>query len=114
MHRKISIRQKLYIAGIVMLLLGLVSAFLIYRFAGADYNNAIGYGEVNGSVYPIMPEDSKKYLQDLELYNGKAGVLANEFNQWFFGLWHGKTLAFTVFFINLFISFIFFFIAHRS
>jgi hypothetical protein len=39
---------------------------------------------------------SKKYLHDLEVYGGKANVLAAEFRDWFAGLWYGKNLAFTI------------------
>jgi hypothetical protein len=39
---------------------------------------------------------SKKYLHDLEVYGGKANVLASEFREWFAGLWYGRNLAFTI------------------
>jgi hypothetical protein len=32
----------------------------------------------------------------MEVYGGKANLLAGEFMHWFQGLWHGKRLAFTV------------------
>src|SRR6202035_1077247 len=41
-------------------------------------------------------EDSKVYLRQLELYGGKANVPGVELRQWFDGLWHGRSLAFTV------------------
>lgn len=99
--------------GAVILLLGSAGAVLLYRTAGDDFGGAIGYEEANGTVYPIMPEDSKIYLRNLELINGKAGVLMYEFNQWFVGLWHGKSLAFTVAYLTLFISIGIFFVAYR-
>jgi hypothetical protein len=40
-------------------------------------------------------------------------MLADEFRQWFVGLWHGKSLAFTVACITVFVSFGFFFVANR-
>jgi len=39
---------------------------------------------------------NKMFLHDLELYGGKANVLAAEFRGWFVGLWQGRNLAFTV------------------
>jgi hypothetical protein len=39
---------------------------------------------------------TKSYLHDLELYGGKANVLAAEFREWFTGLWMGRNLAFTI------------------
>jgi len=85
---------------------------LIYRAAENNSIKVLGYEEGDGPVYPVAPEDSKKYLRDLELYGGKANVLADEFRRWFIGLWDGKPLAFLVAFITLFISTGFFYAAH--
>ncbi len=41
-------------------------------------------------------EDSKRYLRQMEIYGGKANVLASEIRERFAGLWHGRALAFTV------------------
>jgi hypothetical protein len=41
-------------------------------------------------------EKTKLYRHDLEVYGGRANVLADDFREWFAGLWHGRTLAFTV------------------
>jgi hypothetical protein len=65
---------------------GLAAAIVIYANAGAAPENPMGFD----------PEDSKVYLRQLELYGGKANVLAVELRQWFDGLWHGRSLAFTV------------------
>ena len=88
-----------------ILLVGLISAILIYRKAENNSYGVLGYEEGNGSVYPIMPEDSRKYLRGLELYGGKANVLTDELRRGFVGLWHGKSLAYTVACIAIFISF---------
>lgn len=74
-----------YVAGAV-LVVGLISAIVIYLVA------AFAPGEVAG----YDPEESKQYLRTLELYGGKANVLATELRQWFDSLWHGKRLAYTV------------------
>ncbi|HEV3077031.1 MAG TPA: hypothetical protein VHB47_21590 [Thermoanaerobaculia bacterium] len=65
---------------------GLAAAIVIYANAGP------------APEYPLGSdlEDSKVYLRQLELYGGKANVLAVELRQWFDGLWHGRSLAFTV------------------
>jgi hypothetical protein len=47
------------------------------------------------------------------LYGGKAAVVVDDFSRWFIGLWHGKSLAFTVAVISIFISLVFFFAANR-
>ena len=103
----------LNLISVIILLVGLGSAVLIYRTAGNDSNGVLGYEIIGGQAYPIKPEDSKMYRHDLELYGGKAAVLSDEFSRWFVGLWHGKSLAFTVAYITLFISFVVFYIANH-
>ena len=103
----------LNLIGALILLVGLGSAILIYRTAANDSKNVLGYEEGDGSVYPVAPEDSKKYLRDLELYGGKANVLADDVRRWVFGLWHGESLAFTVACLTILISFGVFYAAHH-
>ncbi len=88
-------------------------AILIYQSAGDDSGSVLGYEIINGSAYPLRPEDSRTYRRDLELYGGKAALFADDFSRWFVGLWHGKSLAFTVAGISFFISFVLFFVANR-
>jgi hypothetical protein len=103
----------LNLISVIILLVGLGSAVLIYRTAENDSNSVLGYEIIGGQAYPIMPEDSKMYLRDLQLYSGKAGVFADEFRRWFVGLWYGKSLAFTVAYITLFVSFVVFYAANH-
>src|SRR5208337_1955736 len=97
----------------VILLGGLGSAILIYQTAENTSYGALGYEAGGGSVYPIMPEDSKKYLRGLELYGGKANVLMDQLRRGFAGLWHGKSLAFTVACLSILISFGVFYAANH-
>jgi len=97
----------------VILLGGLGSAIFIYRTAENTSYGALGYEAGSGSVYPIMPEDSKKYLRDLELYGGKANLLAYELICWFAGLWRGESLAYTIGCITIFLSFGLFYVAYH-
>ena len=69
-----------------ILVLGFAAAVVIYLTARIPPENPLGYD----------PLDTKKYLHDLEVYGGKANVIAAQFRDWFDGLWHGKQLAFTV------------------
>jgi hypothetical protein len=98
------LRTGLHIINAIILLVGLSGAFLIYRTAEDVPNSILSYEQGDGVVYPVMPEDSKKYLRDMELYGGKANVLMDEFRRWFVGLWQGKSLAFTIAGITIFIS----------
>lgn len=87
---------RLYLAGAFILLFGLGGATLIYLTAMEDTGDAIGYEVVGGTVYSINPDDSKRYVHDLELYGGKAAVFADDLDRWFASLWHGRQLAYTL------------------
>lgn len=97
----------------IILLVGLGTAIFIYQTADDDSGGVLGYQIVGGSIYPIMPENTKIYRHDLEVYGGKAAVLADDFRRWFIGLWHGKSLAFTITCITIFVSFAGFFTARH-
>ena len=99
--------------GIVVLLVGLISAFVIYIMAERRVADAVGYDFIDGQAYGISPESSKRYVHDLEVYGGKAAVMADAFNRWFSGLWQGTSLAYTIAFIAAITSWGFFFVAGR-
>jgi hypothetical protein len=99
--------------GTVILLIGLSSAALIYATSRHYSADVLGYEDAGGSVYPVLPEDSKQYQRALQLYGGTANVLADELRRWFDGLWHGQSLALTVAFITIFISSGIFYAANR-
>ena len=114
MKREIAhLRESLILISAIIMLVGLGSAILIYQTAENDSDSVLGYEIIDGSAYPIRPEDSRTYRRNLELYGGKAAVVADDFNRWFVGLWHGKLLAFMIAGISIFISFGFFFAANR-
>jgi hypothetical protein len=77
----------LYVAGYVILVAGSVASAMVYRGAAArDANDAI----ISGL------SDTKRNEYRLEMYGGKANVLATEIHEWFAGLWHGRHLAYTL------------------
>jgi hypothetical protein len=86
-------RTWLNLIGAVILLVGLGSAALVYQRAGNALNGATGYEAADGTIYPIMPGDSKLYRHNLEVYGGKFSVIMDDFRRWFIGLWRGKSLA---------------------
>ncbi len=87
---------RLKLISVIILLVGLGGATWIYQTAENVPYGALGYVNEGGTLYPVMPEDSKQYLRSMELYGGKANVLADQFRRWFLGLWHGKSLAFII------------------
>jgi hypothetical protein len=102
--RTANLHTFLYFLSGIILLVGLGSAVLIYESSSDRPTSVLGYESGSGSVYPILPEDSKQYLRGLELYGGTANVLADELRLWFVGLWHGKSLALTVACITILVS----------
>jgi len=112
--KTMNLQTRLFLISAIILLVGLSSSIWIYLANGNDSETVLGYEIVGGNAYLVNPENSKKYVHDLELMGGKPAVLADEFSRWFIGLWHGKSLAFTVAFIAIFISLGFVFFAITS
>jgi hypothetical protein len=110
---RIGQRRTFQIAGVIVLLVGLGSAVLVYRTAGSSSEAVLGYEEGGGTVYSIRPEDSKKYLRDMEGFGGKANVLLDELRNWFVGLWSGESLAFAIACITILAAFGAFYAAGR-
>ncbi|MDA8432343.1 MAG: hypothetical protein M0Z60_05190 [Nitrospiraceae bacterium] len=99
-----ALRRRLQIAGAAILLAGLAGAAAVYGTAVDGPQRDAGYEMAGGQVYPVSPEDSKTYIHDMEVFGGKSAVVSDAFRRWFAGLWHGKSLAFTVACSAVFIS----------
>ena len=106
-------RTCLNLISAIILVVGLGGAAWLYQRAGNGVYGAYGYEVGDGTIYPIMPEDSKRYRHNLELYGGKANVIMDDFRRWFTGLWHGKSLAVIVGCTSIIISFGFNFAANH-
>jgi len=109
----INLQARLYLIGTLVLLVGLGSSLFIYLKAGNDPDDPVGYEITGGEVDPIAPNDSKRYLRDMEMYGGKANILASELTSWFAGLWHGRSLAFTLSGLSILTSSGLFFVGRR-
>ncbi len=108
------LRKWLYLISASILVIGAVSSVLIYWAAANEESADSGYEIIGGFVYPGGGAYNKKYMHDLQLYGGNAAMLADRFNRWFFGLWHGTTLAYTVAVIALLLAFGFFVAARNA
>jgi len=94
----------LYIAGVVILVLGLTSASVIYATAEESAENA--------TLQEMAL--SKQYVRQLQRFGGKASVLFDDLQRWFDGLWHGRSLAGTVAAITVFAAFVIFLVARAQ
>jgi hypothetical protein len=79
-------RTRHHLVAALILLAGLAAATVIYLRAGSSPDELLEFS----------PDTSKTYLRDLQLYGGTANVLAVKLQTWFDGLWHGRSLAYTV------------------
>jgi hypothetical protein len=94
-----SFRRLRVIAGSI-LVTGLGCSVLIYLFAKPEPDNPLGYD----------PLHTKMYIHELQVYGGNWNVMAAEFQQWFASLWYGKSLAYTVACIALFLAIVIWYI----
>jgi hypothetical protein len=94
-------RIRLITVGI--LAVGLGATLAIYLSAIPSGANPLGF----------EPEDSKRYLRDVEVYGGKVNLVAAQIRGAWNGLWHGRSLAFTVGGLTLFLALTFWFVGTR-
>lgn len=106
-------RMWLNVASVVILFLGLGTAVFVYQRADDESRRVLAYEQGEDSSYPVSPGDSKVYLRDLELYGGKANVLATQLRYWLAGLWTGKSLAFMIALFSVLASYGAIHAAHR-
>ncbi|GLH67182.1 hypothetical protein [Geothrix edaphica] len=86
-----------------LLAAGLGAATLLYVTAKPPAATPLGY----------EPENTKRYLRQLEVVGGKANVVGTEFQRWFEGLWQGRQLAFTVAWLTVLLAAAFWFLSTR-
>jgi hypothetical protein len=88
---------------VLILLIGLGSSAVVYLTADKEPERDVFYDY----------QHSKKYKHELELYGGKANVIANDFAGWFGGLWQGRSLALTIAVLTIILSGGYYYIASR-
>jgi tetrahydromethanopterin S-methyltransferase subunit A len=99
------LKARLYVGSGAILVLGIFCSVLIYLVADEDNSaNEVGYVIAGGVSYPIAPNQSKRYIRDLERFGGKSAVIFDEINRWFDGLWRGKALGVTIGWISVLVS----------
>ncbi len=105
-------RKKLFAACALVLVAGLALAGWIYSRAddSPDLSGAYQIVVVDGVPQPIAPNESKAYRREVQRYGGKMALLFDDIGSWWGGLWHGRSLALTVAFITVVVSFALYFI----
>ncbi|ODU17118.1 MAG: hypothetical protein BGP22_30330 [Variovorax sp. 67-131] len=89
--------RRLHFAGIAILIAGWICAVLVYIVAsGNDSATAADRRVIDGQVYVVPLETSKREQQEMERLGGKTTVWMVESATWLGSLWHGKRLAFTL------------------
>lgn len=110
---KLHPRQILHLAALAILAFGLGAAACIY-FLTDDSDTANG-GQVvilsGGGTYSIPANATKLYVRDLQRFGGKAALVFDDLNRWFSGLWHGRALASTIFWLSIALSLAVFLVA---
>ena len=85
-RQSLPLHVRIRYCGVAILLVGLLSAALIYLYA-ADNSSSDRAAEI---------ESGRLYEYNVERIGGMAAVYAARLNRWLAGLWHGRPLAYTV------------------
>ncbi len=93
------LQERLRLAGVAILVLGLLAAVIID--AKAPPRDEGAYAE------------SRRYEYEMEQIGGKSNLMAAEIREWFAGLWHGRGLARMLACVSVGGSLGCFFLAHR-
>jgi len=101
-------RNRLLLAAVLVLLIGLGAAAAIYFTADDEPQLSTSY------VVVMDPATTKTYVRELRRFGGNAAVLFDEFNRWFASLWHGRALGLTVAWIAIAVAALLFWISGRS
>jgi len=98
------LHRRIHRAGLVTLIVGLLSSVAIYLFA------AWQGAQAGADSAPDLASD-RGYNFAMERIGGKSAVFAAAFNRWLGSLWHGTTLAFTVASLSVLVALLCFWLA---
>ncbi len=104
--------QRFRQAGVAILLLGLIAAISVLLFTGAAPDNTTSYEIIDGVSYPVDVNNTKSYNYNMERIVGKSGVFASDLDDWFYSLWHGKKLGYTIAVLSVVSFLVCFYFAH--
>ena len=87
-------KTRLCLIGAIVLLAGLGTALLLYLTCGDASDDDL--------VYQI--HHARMYRHNLQVMGGQMAVLEDDISLWFDGLWHGRSLAYTIASITVVLS----------
>jgi hypothetical protein len=93
--------EKLFLTGIVVLIVGLLGAILVYW--SAVHSAVPGLDIDNGG--------DKQYDYQVERMGGQVQLMMVQFNHWLGSLFHGTTLAYTLAVISVAVALVCFWLA---
>ena len=105
------LKARLYRICATILAVGLCGGILIYFVADEAPESAVSYILVEGTAYPVAPQQSKRYRRELEQFGGKMSLVFDDFSRWFEALWRGRSLGVTLGSISAVVSFCIFLFA---
>lgn len=88
--------RRLNVGALVVLVAGLALAVAVFATRAKDETQATSYEDVNGVSIAIKAQQDQRYRFEVERLGGKMGLMIADFNDWFQGLWRGRTLAYTL------------------
>jgi len=100
---RLPLHERIFYAGVVILVAGLIGAALIYWLTA---DSAVKKTEIEFA-------NPRAYEYQIERLGGKVTVYVVRFNEWFTGLWQGRQLAFTVAVLAVVIALICFWLSKR-
>jgi small-conductance mechanosensitive channel len=99
-HEPVTSLKRCYLVTAGILLTGFCAATVIYLTAE----------DISESPFADF-ENSKRFTHEVQRMGGKMALVANDAATWFYALWHGQQLAYTVVFITVVIAVVYYVIA---
>lgn len=96
-------KTRLNLAGAVVLLVGMVTATVLYQTCKDVPDNDL--------IYEM--HHTPQYRRQLQILGGQMNVFADDFSLWFQGLWQGRSRASTVAALTVILASGFFFVAYH-
>jgi hypothetical protein len=82
--------------ALAVLLVGLAASAVVYLTSDEGTSDVLTYEQSASGSYGLSPEDSKIYTREMEQVGGRLNMIAYRFRLWLSGIWHGRSLEYTI------------------